>query len=344
MMWADALDEKVGFLNRMEPGVLLSLPGADEERDPLIAARKKIFSRIVDTCGVIATNTEDVGASLYITGVQHPVNEKTETNFQTLRNLKETPSGWALSMAPEWWRVARQLCLGLHYEWRVKPPDEWLNRRRDWARFVRETLGNSRTLDSELQVANACDDGKLDPYFLSAWREIKPTYTIEPKPVWHDDSALNFCQQWGEKGGIIWTDLNFFAQELAQRTGWTYYGENGLSRDKRFIEDSKESILIASVKANGTGRNLQRMNRCLITSMTPGAMDMEQLIGRLHRSGQLADEVVVDMLMTCVEHYDTWAKNIGEAYMAEELLGQRQKILMADVNLPAPGTGIRFKK
>ncbi len=369
--WADALDERVNPLQRVKPGALEKLapkkedcptclgygvvgPGECEackgtgevDEDPLKAARLAFHHRLTATPGVVCSlNAESVDCSIYLEAHVYEVNRATEENFTKLRELWETPDGWALSEAVDIWRHARELAIGFNYVWDPRPPDEWLAKRRAWAKFVREELTHSKTLDSEKQVAMACERGELPDASYREWLAIKDTFTINQKAVWHDDTVLNMCAKWLEKEkGICWVEHTFFGRELAKRTGLSYFGQNGLDAEGKSILDAKGPI-IASVAANGTGKNLQAWSKNLITSCPTGASVWEQLLGRTHRPGQKADEVSVDLLLGCIEHFDAWERARSEAAMASDMLGQPQKIFIADVTpFPALGRGARWTK
>jgi hypothetical protein len=135
--------------------------------------------------------------------------------------------------------------------------------------------------------------------------------------------------------GIVWCEHVFFARRLAQMTGATYYGANGMSDRGESITLVKPGrAIIASVQANSTGRNLQMFSTNLITSCSPSAAAIEQLIGRTHRDGQEADEVTVDVLLGCSEHYDAFYQALGGARAAADTLGHDQKLLLADILIP----------
>lgn len=334
--WADALDAKVASYNRVAPGVM----GASTEE-----ARERFRDRLLSTPGVVATaNGDDVDCSLYIRALQYDVSAVTEGHFRTLRTLWEKPDGFAITEAVDVWRTARELSLGMHYAWEPRAPEEWLQVRRAWAKFVRDTISRSKTLDTELQVVNACDDGKLDATYLKMWREIRPTFTINAVPRWHDDSALEVAAKWLKEGpGIVWVEHRFFAEELARRTGVPYFGANGLDAKGRYIEDARGPI-IASVAANATGKNLQRWHRNLVTAPMAGD-GWEQLLGRTHRPGQLADAVECDVMMACAEHIDSWEKSIEAATMISQTQGHSQKVLTADISMDiVKGTGARWTR
>ncbi len=337
--WADAVDEKVNALSRRTSGVLRQLGEYDNDASDLSVARQCVRSRLVDTLGVVVSSGEQSSqscpASIYIKGHVYEVNAATENNFELLRETWCTPDGWACSEAVEIWRHARELAIGLHYEWAPRPPEEWLHSRKQWAKFVRDFLTKSKKLDTELQVVHAVDSGDVDDFgALSNWRKIKPIFTINSRPVWHDESALIECEKWAkEEPGIVWVEHVFFAKELAKRTGMSYYGAGGLDAQGRFIEDAKGSV-IASVASCGIGRNLQRWRRNLITAVPCGASQWEQLIGRTHRQGQGADVVDVDVLIGCFEHIDGFERAKDAAKMIEDTIGHRQKILYSDVDMP----------
>lgn len=217
----------------------------------------------------------------------------------------------------------------------ARPPDWWLTPRRAWAKFVRDVLSRSRSLDSEKQVALACERGDLPDTEYRAWMAVRDRFVPKTIAVWHDDSALKICEAWlRRERGICWVDHTMFGRELARRTGLSYFGQNGLDDKGRSILDAKGPI-IASVAANGTGKNLQAWHKNLITSCPTGASVWEQLLGRTHRPGQKADEVEAEVLIGCVEHVDAWERARAEAEMSSAMLGQPQKILFADVTMPS---------
>lgn len=351
--WAAALDEGTNF-NRPRPGKLLSLANHEDEReadgDELRVARRGLHRRLVETPGVVSTGGDQVACSLYVRELTYKPNDATDANFKKLRNTWQTPDGWTLSMATEVWRVARELSLGFHGVWDPRPPQEWLNARKEWAAFVRHTLSHSRSIDSELQVANACARGEIDSGgTFNAWQEIRNEFRIIPKDVWHDTTALEVCEKWMSAGpGIVWVDHVFFGEELARRTGVAYFREGGLDKKGNSIEvlsqqikEGREKVrsVILSGPANQTGRNLQPWDRNLFTAC-PGAADLEQRIGRTHRDGQESDQVTVDILVSCIEHVQSWHKAVSEAEMTRDTIGDAPKILIADVTFPSEDAAV----
>ena len=346
--WAEALDVGAGsvFEERRQPGALLELCTPDERKEqPNIAARHGFRRRLTETPGVVATigEGEHIDASIYVRGIRHKVAPVTERNFLILRGNDTddfpgwvTPDGWELMTAVDVWRHAQELALGLHYIWDPRPPTEWLEARRNWGAFVRETIARSRTFDSELHVANGCDAGRLDGTSLEQWRRVRPTFTPNVVPVWHDDSALEVCRDWMKTAGLVWTEHGFFAERLAEFAGVPYFGAGGLDAEGRYIEDAEYGTsAIASLDANREGKNLQGLwARNLLVCPPSSAAWWEQTIARTHRPGQTADEVIVDVLLGCRENFDACMKALEGARGIRDMTGKMQKLLLADVTLP----------
>lgn len=336
---ADALDRKVPDQKRLEPGPWLKLATMeDQSEDDLTTARKGFRRRLIETGGIVCTSGETVDASLYIRDVPLQVSAKAEEYYQTLRQKWVRPDGWAFDDAMSVWNCARELALGFCSVWDPHPPQDWLNARYDWAKFVRETLAHSHTLDTPEQVKQAVLAGDQDDGgALRAWEDMYPTFVPNMQTLWHDDVALDLCATWGHKEkGIIWTHRSAFGRKLAQRTGFPYYGREGMTDDGKYIENGQGPV-IASIAANSTGRNLQmKWHKNLMTSCPSTAAAVEQWIGRTHRTGQEADTVTVDVLLGCREHWDAMDGARAQAAAERDLMpgSDQHKLLISDITWP----------
>lgn len=301
-------------------------------------ARKGFQQRLTSTPGVLIKDSPEVNASLVIRGLTYDVGPETEANFKRLRDLWEAPTGWTISEAVMHWAMARQLALGLHYEFSPLAPEDWLAARKAWAQFVRATLARSRTYDTELQIRQAVDSRHVkDNGELYRWEAIKHTFTPNSVPVWHDTAGLDVCARWAASGpGIVFTSHAFFGRALAKRLACPYYGQEGKDDKGRAIETEDGSrVIVASAQANGTGRNLQMFSRALVTAWQAGPDGSEQLLGRLHRQGQDADEVVFDVLMGCREHVQGFADCLAGSEANGDLIGVSYRIRIADkIDIP----------
>ncbi len=354
--WAGALDEpkagRFGFdEDETDPGALLQLCSEDElrEQDPVTAARLGFRRRLTETHGVVATagDREHVGASIRITALVYELEDaSTEQRFSTLRNDMETPDGFELLTGVEVWRHARELALGFHSIWDPWPPKEWLLPRKAWGSFVRAYLSRSRTLDSPDQVKQAVLAGKIDDGgLLAAWEAMEPTYTPNVVEIWHDDSVIKRCAAWGKKPGIIWIpDHVFFGERLSKETGLPYYQAGGYDSAGVYIEDSTSPTIIASLDANKDGKELQfKWSRNLLVGPPDGWDAFQQVVARTHRPHQKADEVIVDILVGCLEHVTAWRKIKAGTIAARDTIGGTPKLELADVNFPTEEEIRRFR-
>lgn len=344
--WAAAVDEKVPAAQRAEPGALVLLGG--EGTDGLEMARTGLQSRIFSTPGFIATTSNDVAnCSLIVECHQVHVSKEVDEAFATIKRW-QTPCGLDIASGVELWRHCRELATDFYYRWKVQPPLEWMAARRAWCKGVRETIQyNRRGLDSEDDVRReVVREGERHPLWRvwEDWRELKPTFDLETEPVWIGTHCLDFVKDWASRNtGLIWTEWPIVGVRLAKALGVEYYGREGLNSrgqaiDAPGIEDGSRCA-VASIKANGTGRNLQNIwSRALVTSAPPTGTECEQMIGRIHRTGQPADEVVYDFMIACREQFNGFVQSMKDAQFHSSVLGSQMKMLAsgksADIVIP----------
>lgn len=356
MEWADAVDAKSQSAIRMAPGVLAELCNAEEKKaieyggdGELEAVRAGFARRLIETPGVIATTSQQYGGSLRITMEDVPALDKLAPHYARLRDDWQTPDGWDFSEAVERWRHARELVCGFYNVWDPRPPTEWMMKRKRWHQFVRETLKHTHLHDSEFQVATACARGTLsscvdvielgrqrEADVYREWVAIRDTFKPNAVPVWIDDSTLKLAAAWLSKNdGICWVEHPCFGEKLARMTGLPYHGRKGLDQHGKLIDDAT-GPRIASILANSTGRNLQfAWSKSLVVSCPPNGKVIEQLLGRMHRDGQEADEVHYHFVIACMEQLEGFHKMLSEAEYIEGSTKQPQKLLFADRDIPS---------
>lgn len=341
--WAMALDEhkrgRDGMMpRRLDPGPLVELGVHELWTDPIVAARRGFQRRLVETPGIIATagDGDTSKASIYVSAITYPMSKVTDEHFTMIRSDRVTPDGWDLEPL-DVWRHARELALGYHSIWDPRPPEVWANARSAWFSYVRRVLCASKRLDSPEHVQMALDEGDLRSEdgrtLLAKWRDVYPTFTPNPVPIWHDDSALHVAAKWlKDNEGICWVEHVAFGTRLADATGYPYFREDACDASGQFIEDA-DGPIIASVDACKEGVNLQhKWSRNLITAMQEGPSAIQQLIGRTHRTGQLADTVQVDVLLGCYEHVKAWRMCLAGTQAVQDMTGAHQKLTVADLS------------
>lgn len=319
--WADALDVDVPDEQRPLPGALRKFCQTEGE-----SIRAGFRRRLVETPGVIATKTDDLGCSLVVKKKNIAVPVQALRALEELRKTWETPNGDMLTQAIDVWRHARELALGFYYRWDPPAPREWMDARREWKRYAREVLKhNRRGLDTELQVWN---ESKRTPHpEWIEWKELKDTFKPNPVAEWISGFAVTACAEWLDtEEGIVWVEHRAFGEKLAELSGKPYFGAG----DDSILRTDKKSI-IASIGAHSEGKNLQRFSKNLVVVPPTSGKAWEQLLGRTHRAGQLADTVEVDLFLHVQELYGCFEKARSEAQYLEETYGHRQKLNYADI-------------
>lgn len=351
--WALCVDENIPpTAKRLASGALELLMNEEEKaldtQEPTIGARRAVQRRIADTPGCIMSTDRFTGSSLTIDllRVEPP---KVEEEFRRLRDLWETPTGVPLADGMQVHRTAMELATGFHYVWDPEPPPEWLTARKEWCAAVRYILKtNRRGLDSELPVRNAVARGEYNGKYvmrdgfvhidqpidalLDNWLEVRDTFNINSVPVWVDDSALHRIAEF--PADVYWVKHTTVGRVLSEITGMPYFAQKGLTEDGDLHIYDHDGPCIASWLACGEGLNLQKWSRQLIVTPPTQGKTWEQLLGRMHREGQKAEEVETYMVMLCEEHYNAWTKALSTARFIQDTTGQEQKLLYGDILIP----------
>jgi hypothetical protein len=92
--------------------------------------------------------------------------------------------------------------------------------------------------------------------------------------------------------------------------------------------DGKRSI-VASIKAHGTGKNLQMFSRNLIANPPSNGAEYEQLIGRTHRYGQQSD-VTVEIYQHTPELREAFEAAMEHATYVHQTTGALQRLIFAE--------------
>ena len=176
-----------------------------------------------------------------------------------------------------------------------------------------------------------------DPHIRNVyqrWKEVRSTYKINTVAEWIDDSMLRYCLDWMSRNGpanIVWVESRAFGQKLAEMAGTGFCSNGGLDANGVYIEDYKGRTVVASIKANSEGRNLQYdWYKNLIVTVSPTGALVQQLIGRTHRLLQPEDTVYIDWICACEEQIRGHAQIMADARYIQESTGTSQKILFAD--------------
>lgn len=298
--------------------------------------REAFQQRFRTTAGVVCSEKGALGCSLEVTGrvidVPDAINEIIEESIAN----DMTPDGEPFQDDSSKFRALKNVCAGFYYKW-VWPDgvidEDWLDARYEWSRCVRRELTYSAKegYDSPLLVANRIGREVLQGkrgiihrawlgWFGSELNKQKPPPTV---PVWIDDYLVRDAVAWArsqKEPVILWYQSKAVEQAL-EAWGVTVYGAGN--------NPPKEGVLCGmSIRAHGVGKNLQHgWRRQLVLEPPSSGNAWEQLLGRTHRPGQIAD--AVECLV--YTHTEAFQRAIQKARLdaryIQDTTGSRQKML-----------------
>jgi len=319
--------------------------------------------RLEETPGVVSSPaTMNCTASLVISKREISAPKAINDALAKLYNDWERPDGEEkLVSALEVHRCAKELSAGFYYHW-IWPRGEslevrktWLAARRAWHSEMREKLKHSREfMDSPLLLAKAAirwhegfihveQDGRrveVPPHQAHAplptwnslcwpdWKALRGTAEPKTEGVWVDQFLAEDAAAWLAKPGIVWSEHDLFGRRVAEIARAPYFGP-GADAAQALLAESGSRGIVASIRAHGTGKNLQAWQRNLVANLPSDAAIWEQLIGRTHRQGQLADEVTVEVYQHTPPVIEALSKARLYADYIQSTMGGRQKLLAA---------------
>jgi hypothetical protein len=347
--WSEALDPNPWPTN---PGALAKLC------EPGEAVRVAYRRRVVDTPGVVSSpDTDNCQASLVFQERKVTCPPEIEERIRLLNKSWDRPDGERLVDAFAVARCARELASGFFYRWRwprnepLPVRERWLAARKEWHSEIRERLKTGKgQMDSPLLLAKAAirwyegytHDGKAIPpetrngplptwcaHAWPEWKEVRDTAKPETEAVWISDFLVRDAVDWAAGGpGIVWYEHDCLGRAIAKGAGIPFYGP-GVEASRGILEEHGDRPIVASIRAQGTGKNLQQFCRQLVANPPSDGAAWEQLIGRTHRQGQLADEVTVEVYRHADAVRDALDKARGLAQYISQSFGGSQKLLRA---------------
>ena len=323
--WAEALDSGD---NPRPAGALEKLcePGED--------VRSGYRRRLIETPGVVASEEGAIGTSLIISvrPLEMPDNVKTElAKLYATWQIGEEELTDAMALS----RVARQIISGMYYIWKWpegKRDGEWIDARRAWHRSIREYIQHTSKdgMDSPLLLARAAMAGRWHCPDWAPWDAVRDRPEPETLPVWISDFMVADAIKWGKEhmktNGLIFYEHDAIGQMISRFGGFPLYGAG---MDASDTDPDRDPVIVCSSRAQGEGKNLQRWSNMLLTAVPANGLAFEQIMGRCHRPGQMADEVCVDLYLHCDEFKRAFDTALRDAEFIESTQGQKQKLLFA---------------
>lgn len=336
--WAAALDPVPAGGLPSSSGALRRFCGVGEN------ARSGFRRRLLDTKGVVASEAAQLPIRLRIVERKIAVPESVRSLLRQVRSSQARPDGEEFTEATEVVGCLRQVACGFYLRWKyprgepVELIEDWFKKRQAFNKELRNKLqGGKDYLDSPGHCKDAARrhyanyKGQLPTWHAEhwpAWEKIEKAVYHESEAVWIDDFLVRDVSEWAKRPGIVWVGHPALGEAVARNAGVPYYGEGDKAAAGILAEQGGRSI-VASIKAHGTGRNLQyAFSRNLICNIPDGG-SVEQLIGRTHRHGQKAEEVTVEVYQHTEEVVRAYETALGQAQYVRDTTGSSQKLLYA---------------
>lgn len=219
---------------------------------------------------------------------------------------------------------------------------------------LREFLIYGRTpagVDTPRAVGQAISQGRLEGIpskLVELWRKAH-AMVFEGMPErdsravricsFKIDAAVNWARQLPKgEGGLVWyyhNEVGEWIVEVAKAAGLPVLhcpaGDNEKIRDPK----NADKVLVASVMAHGEGKNLQHFQHQFIVQWPRSARVAQQMLGRCHRTGQTADELVVWRADTMPFDVLNFAACLNDAVYQQQTTGVRQKMVFCNYD-PLP--------
>lgn len=330
-------------------------PGPAGELRKLCARDETLYEgfhrRLVETFGVVSTRSGSCNASINILEREAPA--LPFVVVEHLNRLRETgarPDGEEFMEDREVAGCARELSIGGYHRWkypRMEPEPlilEWLEIRKNMHREIRQALkGRAEHLDSPDLLFQAAmrfygdkpasnDLPSWESQWWPEWKRIKEQVKPVSEWVWIDKFLAEDCADWVRKNkGVVWYDTVEFGSCVATLAGVRMHGGGTRALENLLAESGKNGIT-ASIKSHGEGRDGMQLRWCsqLVASPPSSGKLWEQLLGRLHRPGQSADEVDTYVYRHTEEMMSALDRAVLRAKYIDGTMGNCKRLLAAN--------------
>ncbi|SEN37639.1 hypothetical protein SAMN05444354_1477 [Stigmatella aurantiaca] len=156
-------------------------------------------------------------------------------------------------------------------------------------------------------------DGELPTWRVGSWpswEEIHKRVVHVTESVWLSDFIVNDAAKWATRRGqpgIVWVEFPELGERIAKAAGVPFY-RGGKEASATIMRETGKRSIVASLRANGTGKNLTMFSRMLFVNPPADGATWEQAIGRIHRQGQADDECEVELYQHTDELIDAFRK------------------------------------
>lgn len=179
-----------------------------------------------------------------------------------------------------------------------------------------------------------CDQKALD--FLGRPERDRSVVRVCDYKIQHAVRWVQRMASEGARGGLLWfyhQEMgDWLAEELAKAGREPLLCKAGANQEILSVGDPKsggkgDRWTAASLTSHGEGKNLQAFQHQLYVQWPRDAKVIEQSLGRTHRNGQEADELVVHTCRTNEADDVNFAAGLNDAIYTCQTAGVKQKII-----------------
>lgn len=331
--------------------------------EDLESYRRAYRMRLTSAPGVVATGESDIGVSLTISNLEADIDrpgfDDLMIHMEQIKTLALTPNGDEIDHAIHAYKWRYELSTGFYNQltWPLeealatrgcKTPGTFLEgakqhhaAEQEYHKALREFFKDSPPgLDTPREVARSISQhgakhvGEMLEALYLTTKELQ-----FPGMPERDKSAVLVCDfkihqavQWAQehKRGIIWVhhiQLGKWIVEALKTSGidplYCPAGENEQIADT----NNSDRIVVSSIAAHGTGKNLQHFQDQLFVQWPRDARVAEQVLGRTHRNGQEADDLIVHTNRTLKFDHVGFGACLNDSVYVSQTTSLRQKII-----------------
>ena len=313
--------------------------------------REAYRARLESAPGCVLTRRpDDLETSLIFETIETelPPDSKLHEHFKNLEGLWLSPTGDEIAHAIHLYKWRYELTAGFYYalvwpEARNDAHQKLIDRAKehhvalqDYHKDLRAFLSTTSIhhLDTPMLVGAGIARGekRIPAQLAMLWHRAKNLeFEGMPKrqqsPVRVDDYKIRLARDWAAtaKSGIIWVHHQEMLDWLCDEIPGIIPARAGTT--ELLKPENKNSLFVASMGAHGTGKNLQHFQNQLFLQWPRPANEAEQVLGRLHRPGQEADEITAHIAMGIEFDHQLFCATLSDALYIYLTTGAEQKLL-----------------
>ncbi len=197
--------------------------------------------------------------------------------------------------------------------------------------------------------------GNVGPDLYEAWTEMHGAdFEGRPqrrsRPIRVCDYKIRHAISWAKKlkkgrGAVLWhlhREVGTWLYEMGVAEGVEIVhcpsGQAGsaliTSIGDYELGGKGDKIVTASVSGHGIGKNLPAFEEQFVVQWPRSSAQSEQMLGRIHRPGQLADSLTIHMCNTAEVEHTSFAAAMNDACYIQDTTGNEQKLMMGSFETP----------